>query len=261
MTPEALEALLYDWECDLTLERQKQDAPFFHAILRRRLAPAGRVAVLGCGSGRVAIPLSLAGWRVTGLDLSAERLGRARAQTATLATPPIWLQGDMRRPLSLPPQDAVIIPYSAFLLLRTDADRLACLTSVRDALTPAGLAIVDVSPNFALRPDQRRSPSLSGPAPELDAWVDCFETLRQRPREGVTFIGRRYRIRRRDGSEARAAYVERWRGLSPRAARDLAARTSFQIVEGFADYEGAPLFDGADVIPTAAKHIYIMARV
>jgi hypothetical protein len=166
----------------------------------------------------------------------------------------------MRQPLNLPPQDAVVIPYSAFLLLQTDADRLACLTAVRDILTPAGIVILDVSPNFALRPNQRRILRLSGPLSELDAWVDYFETVRQRQSEDVTLIGRRYRIRRSDGSVAWASYLERWRSLMPSAARSLAALASFRIADGFADYCGAPLFLGDNVVSAALKHIYVMER-
>src|ERR1043166_9308264 len=50
--------------------------------LYQRLAEAegGRVLEVGCGTGRVLVPLARAGCRVTGIDVSAHMLAHTRAK-------------------------------------------------------------------------------------------------------------------------------------------------------------------------------------
>src|SRR5580765_2817151 len=67
-------APFYDWENARTLGRR--DVPFW-----RRIAAAadGRVLELGCGTGRVSLPLSKAGVDLVGIDRSAPMLERLRS--------------------------------------------------------------------------------------------------------------------------------------------------------------------------------------
>src|SRR5438105_10609976 len=70
-------APFYDWENAQTLGRR--DVPFW-----RRLASQadGPVLELGCGTGRVTIPLALAGIDLVGVDRSAPMLQRAQQRVA-----------------------------------------------------------------------------------------------------------------------------------------------------------------------------------
>jgi SAM-dependent methyltransferase len=63
----------YDWENAQTMARR--DVPFWQ---RLALAAEGPVLELGCGTGRVTLPLARAGVKVVGVDLSAPMLKRAR---------------------------------------------------------------------------------------------------------------------------------------------------------------------------------------
>src|SRR6185436_3570970 len=65
-------APFYDWENARTLGRR--DVPFW----RRVAAEAdGQVLELGCGTGRVSLPLARAGIELVGVDRSAPMLQRA----------------------------------------------------------------------------------------------------------------------------------------------------------------------------------------
>src|SRR5258708_2504579 len=68
-----------DWENAQTLGRP--DVPFW-----RRVAAAcgGPVLELGCGTGRVSLPLARAGVNLVGIDRSAPMLARARTRTQIL---------------------------------------------------------------------------------------------------------------------------------------------------------------------------------
>ena len=68
-------APFYDWENARTLQRR--DVAFW-----QRLAAAqdGPVLELGCGTGRIAVPVARAGARIVGIDRSAEMLARARSR-------------------------------------------------------------------------------------------------------------------------------------------------------------------------------------
>ena len=66
-------ARFYDWENARTLGRR--DVPFWRRIATEA---GGRVLELGCGTGRITLPLARAGAKITGIDRSTPMLDRAR---------------------------------------------------------------------------------------------------------------------------------------------------------------------------------------
>src|SRR6478672_11112723 len=66
-------APFYDWENAQTLGRR--DVPFWQRVAKQARGP---VLELGCGTGRVSLPLARAGVRLVGIDRSEPMLERAR---------------------------------------------------------------------------------------------------------------------------------------------------------------------------------------
>src|SRR5713101_7138202 len=66
-------APFYDWENARTLGRR--DVPFWRRVASQA---RGRVLELGCGTGRVTVPLAKAGVRIVGVDRSAQMLARGK---------------------------------------------------------------------------------------------------------------------------------------------------------------------------------------
>ena len=137
-------AEFYDWENAQTLG--KRDVPFW-LDLARRTVPGGRVTrgqvlELGCGTGRVTLPLVRAGVHMVGIDRSQEMLSRAAARRRRLRKKGRvqLVRGDIRH-LPFPGQSfpLVIAPYGILQSLLRERDLAATLASVRDVLTRRGL--------------------------------------------------------------------------------------------------------------------------
>ena len=88
------EDYLYFWEASLTEERSDREADLVWKLLE--LEPGMEVLDLACGHGRLANRLAGRGVRVTGLDLSAFFLERARADAAARGVEVEYVEGDMR---------------------------------------------------------------------------------------------------------------------------------------------------------------------
>src|SRR5687768_8287448 len=86
-------APFYDWENARTLGRR--DVPFWRNLA---LQAGGPVLELGCGTGRISIPLARAGVALTGIDRSPAMLAyaRGRLRRARLAGRVHLVQGDIR---------------------------------------------------------------------------------------------------------------------------------------------------------------------
>jgi SAM-dependent methyltransferase len=106
----------------------------------------GPVLELGCGSGRVSIPLAQSGLNVTGIDRSTAmlELARARAAEAGLTERLCLEQVDLRTPAFRAQFALAICPLNGFLHLLTVEDQLAALRSAHRALLPGGFLIVDL---------------------------------------------------------------------------------------------------------------------
>src|SRR5262249_10365378 len=104
---------------------------------------------LGCGTGRVTIPLAQAGVAVTGVEVAPAMLAAAKRKVAALPEEVRarveLVRGDMRS-FSLPKKFALAIaPYRAFMHLLTVEDQRAALEAVRTHLQDGGLFVFDVA--------------------------------------------------------------------------------------------------------------------
>lgn len=112
------------------------------------VASGSPVLELGCGTGRLLIPVVEAGLEVVGLDASADMLDVARAKLAA-CRPDVQrrarlVHGDMRDFELAPPFSLVTIPYRAFLHNLSIDDQLRTLGRVRRHLADDGRLILNV---------------------------------------------------------------------------------------------------------------------
>lgn len=166
---------------------------YYRDLVRRYGEPALDV---GCGSGRVLIPLLLAGLDVDGCDVSGDMLAVCSANADRNGVRP-RLYAQAMHELSVPRQYATIYVCGAFGLGgNVDRDRQA-LDGFRRHLRPGGRLLLDVdllaatdASRFWSRTEQRRLPETWPPSSgrrhasdgselELSARVFDFDPLEQ----------------------------------------------------------------------------------
>jgi len=106
------------------------------------------VLELGCGTGRILIPVAQAGINIVGLDRAPSMLSIAKQKVSRLSLETRrrieLVEGDLRH-FSLGRRfKLVMIPYRAFLHLLTPEDQQQALRCIREHLTDGGLLIFDI---------------------------------------------------------------------------------------------------------------------
>ncbi|MDQ3368988.1 MAG: class I SAM-dependent methyltransferase [Myxococcota bacterium] len=105
---------------------------------------AKSVLELGCGTGRIAIPLAVKGSQVTGIDTSESMLAQARRNARGAGVDLEWVHGDMRTfELGRDDFDLVVLAFNGLNALLTLEDALACLRCARRHLAPTGRLVLD----------------------------------------------------------------------------------------------------------------------
>ncbi|MSO35583.1 MAG: class I SAM-dependent methyltransferase [Acidobacteria bacterium] len=136
-------AAYYDWENAQTVGRR--DLAFWSVFAQGATAgPAGGggpILELGCGTGRVALPVARAGATVVGIDRSAPMLDRARKRVkrARLQSQVQLVRGDIRY-LPFPDKSfpLVMAPYGILQSLLVERDLTKTLAAVSRVLTKKG---------------------------------------------------------------------------------------------------------------------------
>jgi SAM-dependent methyltransferase len=112
--------------------------PFYQALAEQT---GGPVLELGCGTGRLTIPLARAGFAITGLDIVPAMLERARQKAGGL--PVRWVEADVRS-FQLETQFRLIFATTGVVEhMLTRQDQEALLARVREHLAPDGLFALD----------------------------------------------------------------------------------------------------------------------
>jgi SAM-dependent methyltransferase len=252
-------ARFYDWENARTLG--KRDVPFWRNLA---LQAGGPVLELGCGTGRVTLPLGRAGVRVVGIDRSDRMLARARARTkrGRLSHVISLVRGDIRfLPFGPGPsgQDAagssgaeppfamVMAPYGILQSLIRERDLAATLQEVRRVLAPGGTFGIELVADLPSWKEYKRRLSLKGwRSRRGGSHVTLLETVRQDRARHLTIFNQEFIEKR--GSQSRVhRFALTFRTLSvPQMVRRLET-AGFEIRALLGDYRGKAWDPRADV--------------
>src|SRR3954471_20622158 len=200
-------APFYDWENARTLGRR--DVPFWQRVAADA---EGAVLELGCGTGRVSIPLARAGVSIVGIDRSEPMLARAVARIAssnprTRRTPrtsagakswkaPSFVRGDIRAlPFRTGRFSMVLAPYGILQSLVRERDLGATLDSVARVIGRGGTFGIDLVPDVPNWREYSNWIQLAGRA-RGGAHLTLVESVRQDPGRRLTTFEQRYVERR-----------------------------------------------------------------
>jgi SAM-dependent methyltransferase len=141
------------------------------AALRRLLSlePGSRVLDLGCGYGRIAVPLAQAGCRVTGLDASEPMVELARRRAEAEGAALELLHCDMRELDAAEAFDAVVSVGTALGYVEERHGDAAAIAAAARALVPGGRLLIDTENREA---KLRMAPQVSFPMAGTTVWCD-----------------------------------------------------------------------------------------
>jgi len=242
--------LLYD---SVPLYAARQDIGFY---VDEAKATRGNVLEVGCGTGRILLPIARGGSTITGIDGSKQMLERCRAnlsaQPAAVQRRVNLVLNEMRTFDLGATYSLIIAPFRVVQHLTTIDDQLRFLAIVARHLAPQGRLVFDVfNPRFD---------KLVG----ADG-VEREDTPEQRLADGRTFR-RTYRIVRVrwldqvsdaelvyyvDGKRFVQAFEMRW--YLAAELRHLLARAGFRVREMYGDFARGPLVDGCPELIVVAE--------
>jgi ubiquinone/menaquinone biosynthesis C-methylase UbiE len=244
-------APFYDWENAQTLGRR--DVPFW----RRAAAGAdGPVLELGCGTGRVSLPLARAGVSLVGIDRSGPMLERARRRVTRSSNRPLakslrFVRGDIRAlPFETGAFSMVIAPYGILQSLIRPRDLTATLASVARVAARGATFGIDLVPDVPKWREYENRVQLRGRAG--GAQLTLIESVRQDPKRHLTTFEQTY-VERRGGNTREHRFDLTFRTLSVRQMTRQLEGAGFQVQAVLGDYRGRPWDDRADVWIIMAK--------
>jgi len=204
----------------------------------------GRALALGCGTGRVLIPLAATGCRVVGVDHSPALLeiARRKAEQAQVSARVTLVQADLCSfALAANDFDFAYCVSNTLMHLTTQDEQLAALRSAHRHLRAGGRLLVDL-----FNPDIPHLTAISGVQELADQWQDDGRgahvlkwSVRRvdvaRQLQETTFI---YESVFADGHSERAVLPFLLRFVWPSEGALLLEKAGFRVEEMWGDFDG-----------------------
>ena len=226
--------------------RARQDIAFW---LQMAQQAGGPVLEVGCGTGRVLVPIARAGIEITGLDLSEHMLGLCRERLARepeqVRARARLVRADMRDfdlgrcyPLAT-------IPFRPFQHLQTVEDQISCLRAIRRHLAPDGRLILDLFNPSVYHLARQVTGEELGDEPEM-VLPDGRRVLRRHRYVSidlyhqVNHVEHVFYVTHPDGRRERLVHAFGMRYLFRYEAEHLLARCGFALEHVYADFDCRP---------------------
>ena len=236
-------ARFYDWENARTMGRQ--DVRFWRDLARRE---GGPVLELGCGTGRITMPIARTGVRVVGVDRSAAMLEYAkhRAKRLAVANRPGLVIADIRSlPFAARSFPAIIAPYGILQSLTREADLAATLSEAARVVVPGGTIGIDLVPDLVAWDEYRDRVRFRGRTRQ-GASLTLVESVRQDRRRKLTIFDQTY-VERRGRTRLTREFSLTFRTLPLPEMVGRVEAAGFRVTAVLGDYGGKAWDLRADV--------------
>lgn len=230
-------APFYDWENARTMGRR--DVKFWQGLASRI---GGPVLELGCGTGRVSLPVARTGAELVGVDRSSEMLARARRRLrrSTVVRSLRLVKGDIR---SLPFRTGrfrvVIAPYGILQSLLDGADLEQTLDSVARVLRRGGTLGLDLVADLPAWDEYRGRIRLRGRRGSGHRYLTLVESVRQDRERGLTIFDQEY-IEHAGGKRASRRFSLAFRTVTVAEMMTELESAGFDVDAVLGDYDGRP---------------------
>jgi len=214
----------------------------------------GPLLELGCGTGRLLLPLARAGHTVTGLDMAVSMLERCRAE---LSLEP----AEVRERVTLREADMttfhldtrfaqIFCAFGTFHHLGTVEQQLACLARCQEHLLPGGVLVLDlINPDPEPTSAPAAEPSVATGVRTDVAWTDgrrvrSWATITDTQRAlQINRCEVTYEIVETDGSTRRLTETFPMRFIFRYELEHLLARSGFRVATMYGDYDRSAFAD------------------
>ncbi|MBI2846383.1 MAG: class I SAM-dependent methyltransferase [Chloroflexi bacterium] len=225
---------------------ERRDMEFYVGLA---IESRGPVLELGCGTGRVLIPISRAGIQITGIDMSEHMLAVCREK---LPQEPVEVQdrvklvvGDIRQFDLGRRFRLVIIPFRPFQHLVTVEDQLNCLACAHRHLEPGGRLAMDVfNPDLSRLVNERLLEEMGDEPPfempDGRRVVRKFRIVSIDLHKQVRDTEIIYYVTYPDGRQERLVHPFPFRYFFRYEVEHLLTRTGFEVEEVCSDFDGSP---------------------
>jgi ubiquinone/menaquinone biosynthesis C-methylase UbiE len=230
-------AAYYDWENAQTVGRR--DIPFWQ---RMASGAKGPVLELGCGTGRVALPLARKGATIVGIDRSESMLDRARTRVrrARLRQRVQLVRGDIRH-LPFPDRSfpLVIAPYGILQSLLVERDLARTLEAVSRVLKRHGTFGLELVADLPAWSEYSRRVSLKGKRGPHGAPITLIESVQQDRKKHVTRFEQEF-VEGRGRTAVRRTFSLAFRTLTVPQMVNRLEKAGLEVSAVLGDYQGGP---------------------
>ena len=212
------------------------DLPFYEYLIGKF---GGPILELGCGSGRLLIPLAAKGYNIVGLDKSSDLLKVLERKISVnfnhLRNKIVLVEADMRNFQLSTSFSVIIIAMDTFQILSKKEDRIDALKCVFNHLKGNGIVIIDISPT---------KPKTTKTLPTLNLFHDtnrnCMISISQEFHHEINrtkilnFLNIYFREKR--PTEITISAAEEWYG-NPDELKTLLINEGFKIQATYSNYK------------------------
>jgi SAM-dependent methyltransferase len=238
---------------DMGLNNPGQDIEFYMRLAARMQGP---ILELGCGTGRITLPLMEAGHRVIGLDGSLPMLRQLKKKaemgySAGMRRNLQFVCADMRRFSLREKFPLILCPFSGFTYLLERDDQTAALCAIRDHLASGGHFALDLfnhRQEFNSTSDRHIFHDYCRERRD-GTFLQRTKTIRKNIAQQTNEVSRRYSFLGKDGTELSSfTTVEKIRHFGQPELKLLLEEHAFAVIEEYGGFRGEAYCKNGEVM-------------